>query len=41
MKDWIKRKEREFTKRINNFKLLVKTIKEAYEKGRLVLYCNP
>ena len=40
MKDWIKRKEREFTKRINNFKLLVKTIKEAYEKGRLVLY-NP
>ena len=37
MKHWIKRTEREFTKRINNFKLLAQTIKEAYEKKRLVL----
>ena len=29
MKHWIKRTEREFTKRINNFKLLAQTIKKA------------
>ena len=37
IQDWIRRREREFTKRINNFKLLAKTIREAYEKKRLVL----
>ena len=38
MPDWAQRKEKEFTKRINNFKLLTKTIKEAFEKKRLILY---
>ena len=38
MPDWAKRKEKEFTKIINNFKLLLMTIKKAFEKKRLILY---
>ena len=38
MPDWAKRKEKEFTKRIKNFKLLVEAIREAFEKKRLTLY---
>ena len=38
MPDWAQRKEKDFTKSINTFKLLNNTIKEAFEKERLVLY---
>ena len=38
MPDWAQRKEKEFTKRVNTFNLLISTIKEAFEKERLVLY---
>ena len=36
--DWAKRKEKEFTTKINNFKLLIETIKEAVKKNRLIVY---
>lgn len=38
--DYVQREEKEFIKRIKNFKLLVSTIKEAYEKKRLTLYSD-
>ena len=36
--DWVQRREKEFTEKINNFKLLIETIKEAFEKKRLTLF---
>jgi len=36
--DWIKRKEKDFIKLVNNYETILNTIKEAIEKERLVLY---
>ena len=36
--DWVQRREKEFTEKINNFNLLIETIKEAFEKKRLTLF---
>ena len=36
--DWIKRKEKDFIKLVNNYEAILNTIKEAIEKERLVLY---
>ena len=36
--DWIQRKEKDFIKLVNNYEIILNTIKEAIEKERLVLY---
>lgn len=36
--NWANRKEKDFTTKINNFKLLIEAMKEAVEKKRLIVY---
>lgn len=40
MPDWAKRKEKDFTKRINNFKLLIDAMRDAVQKNRITLYSD-
>ena len=36
--DWMTRKEKDFIKLVNNYELIMKTMKEGFENGRIVLY---